>query len=135
MNRPSPNARPGSSPTARNLPLVWSKPHLPALLKNLRRPEPIHDAVRRNTLRAASVLEIPDDIAGLAADLAFDYLSSADQPVTVKVYSMTILQRLGQREPAIAEELRLHLGQAIPGSDKPAFRSRLRQVLAALDKI
>ena len=109
--------------------------YLPELLTNLRRPDPVHDAVRRNTMRAASVLDIPDDIAGLAADLSFEYLTSAEEPVAVKVYAMTILQRLGEREPILAEELRLHLAQPIPGSEKPAFRSRSRRVLAALDKI
>ena len=107
---------------------------LPELLKNLRDRAQVHDAVRRNTMRAASLLEIPDDIAGLAVDLAFGYLTSAEEPVAVKVYSMSIIQRLSEREPVLADELRLHLEQQIPGSDKPAFRSRARQVLAKLDK-
>ena len=107
---------------------------LPRLLKNLQDKKHVHDAVRRNTMRAASLIEIPDDIAGLAVDLAFRYLTSPDEPVAVKVYSMTIIQRLSEREPVLAEELRLHLEQQIPGSDKPAFRSRARQVLAALDR-
>ena len=108
---------------------------LPALLKHLRDKNEVHDAVRRNTMRAASLLDIPDDIAGLAVDLAFQYLTSPDEPVAVKVYSMTIIQRLSEREPVLADELRLHLEQQIPGSDKPAFRSRARQVLSKLDKV
>lgn len=107
--------------------------YLPDLLKNLRRPEAVHDAVRRNTLRAASLIEIPDDIAGLAVDLSFEYLTSSTEPVAVKAYAMTIVQRLSEREPVLAEELRLHLAGTIPGSDKPAFRARARKVLAALD--
>ncbi|MFT4551189.1 MAG: hypothetical protein ACI9UA_001253 [Pseudoalteromonas tetraodonis] len=108
---------------------------LPTLIENLHRQETVHDAVRRNTMRAASLLEIPDDIAGLAADLSFEYLSSPTEPVAVKVYAMTILLQLAEREPVLADELRLHLEQPIPGSDKAAFRSRGRHVLAALDRL
>jgi hypothetical protein len=85
-------------------------------------------------MKAAASLEIPDDIAGLAADLAFEFLASPNEPVAVKVYSMSVLQRLAEREPVLAEELRLHLKQQLPGSGAPAFRSRARQVLAALDR-
>jgi len=111
------------------------QPHLQKLFENLRRPENLHDAVKRNTMKAASILDIPDDIAGLAADISFEYLASPDEAVTVKVYSMTVLQRLAEREPILADELRLHLEQQVPGSDAPAFRSRARTVLRALDKL
>ena len=83
-------------------------------------------------LASAASTSPPDP--NTAVDLAFRYLTSPDEPVAVKVYSMTIIQRLSEREPVLAEELRLHLEQQIPGSDKPAFRSRARQVLAALDR-
>ena len=110
------------------------QPHLKTLLEHLRQSDSLHDAAKRNTMKAASILEIPDDIAGLAADLAFGYLASPTEPVAVKVYSMSVLHHLAEREPVLADELRLHLGQPVAGSDKPAFRSRARSVLAALDR-
>lgn len=109
------------------------QPHLGELLENLRRPG-LHDAVKRNTMKAVTELELPDDLAGLAADIAFDLLASPGEAVAIRVYSMAVLARLCEREPALADELRLVIEHQLPLETKPAFRSRARHVLRALDR-
>lgn len=107
---------------------------LQPLLENLQRPE-LHDAIKRNTMKAASLLEVPDDIAGLAADLAFGFLLSPDEAVATKVYSMSVLAALCKKEPGLVDEVRFAVESQLPLNDKPAYRSRARQVLRALDAI
>ena len=111
------------------------EPHLCRLIENLHQREGLHDAIKRNTMKAASILDVPDDIAGLAADLAFGFLASPEEAVAIRVYSMTMLLNLCRREPELCGELRLHLEQLLPSTRKPAFQSRGRMTLEKLDKL
>ncbi len=110
------------------------QPYLAELLENLKRAN-LHDAVKRNTMKAVAELEVPDALAGLATDLAFQFLLSPNEAVAVKVYSMALLEKLCRREPALAGELRMVIEQQWPHEKRKAFRSRGRHVLAALDRI
>ena len=74
------------------------QPSLRELLEHLRHPT-LHDAIKRNTMKAAAGLELPDEFAGLAADIAFDLLASPSEAVATKVYAMSVLEPLCQREP------------------------------------
>ncbi len=109
-------------------------PSLLKLLEYVRDASDLHDAIKRNTMKAAAIMEIPDSFAGLAADLAFSLLRSSAEPIAVKVYSMEVLFRLGIREPSLAEELRLCLAQPIAGNETPAFRAKVRSISKELDK-
>ena len=109
-------------------------PSLQRLLEHVRDGRDLHDAIKRNTMKAAAVLEVPDRFAGLAADLAFSLLKSSSEPVAVKVYALDVLSQLGAREPILAEELRLCLAQPLPGNETPAFRAKVRKVSKQLDK-
>lgn len=110
------------------------QPYLSTLLENLRRPD-LHDAVKRNTLKAATELETPDDLAGLVADLSFSFLISPDEAVAVKVHSLTLLERICQREPALVGEVRLAIEKENANQPTAAFRSKARHVGKALDQI
>lgn len=109
-------------------------PFLKELLNHLRQPG-LHDAIKRNTMKAASQVPLPDEVGGLAADLAFEFLRSPDEAIATRVYSMSVLEQLCHREPALADELRLSIEHLSPFETKPAFRSRARQVLRSLDRI
>ena len=110
------------------------KPFLRELLEFIQRPN-LHDAIKRNTMKAASLIDLPDDLAGLAADLAFDLLASPAEAVATKVYSMSVLEKLCEREPELAGELRLHIQDQLPTATKAAFHSKARHVLKTLDRI
>ena len=60
------------------------RPFVGELLANLRR-ENLHDAIKRNTMKAIAELDVRDDLAGAAADIAFAFLNSPDEAVAVKV--------------------------------------------------
>ena len=108
-------------------------PFLEELLLHIRQPD-LHDAIKRNTMKAVSVVEVPDDLAGLAADMAFRFLGSPDEAVATKVYSMALLEQLCRRAPELADEVRLAIESQLPFENKPAFRSRARHVLKRLNR-
>ncbi|MEM7143528.1 MAG: hypothetical protein AAF591_00240 [Verrucomicrobiota bacterium] len=104
------------------------------LLEHLRRPD-LHDAIKRNVMKAVSIGELDEDSAGLAADIAFELLGSPDEAVATKVYSMSVLQQVCEMEPELVQELKMHIEQQLPLTKKPAFHSRARHVLRALDEL
>ncbi|MAS94111.1 MAG: hypothetical protein CMO55_13020 [Verrucomicrobiales bacterium] len=110
------------------------QPYLDRLLGNLQRPD-LHDGVKRNTMKVAAELALPDELSGLAADIAFRLLGSPDETVAVKVHSMSVLESLCIREPALAEELRLSIEHQLPTGTKAGFRSKARRVLASLERL
>lgn len=110
------------------------QPFLDRLLGNLQRPD-LHDGVKRNTMKVAAELALPDELSGLAVDIAFRLLGSPDETVAVKVHSMSVLESLCIREPALAEELRLSIEHQLPTETKAGFRSKARRVLAALERL
>ena len=109
------------------------QPYLRVLLENLERPN-LHDAIKRNTMKGVAALKLPDDLAGLAAGIAFDLLGSPTEAVATKVYAMSVLEPLCQREPVLADELRLHIEHQLSASSPAAFRVRSRDVLKRLDR-
>ncbi len=110
------------------------QPYLVALLENLGRPN-LHDAVKRNTMKALELLEIPDDCAGRATDVAFRFLTSPEDAVAIKVYSMSVLAKICRREPELAAELRMVIEELVPQEKQKAFSSRARHVLKELDSL
>ena len=106
-------------------------PYLTRLLENLRRP--VHDAVRRNTLRFVQGAELTEDQMGLAADLCFSIVPDPNQPPAVRAYALTICHRICEAEPALGDELKLIIENSF--NDSPAaFKSRARKILKALDR-
>ena len=72
-------------------------PFIGELLENLRPTEDRHDAIKQNTIKAASELDLPEEVGGLAVDLAFTLLGSPDEAVATKVYAMSTIERLCHR--------------------------------------
>lgn len=109
-------------------------PFLEALIKNLSRPG-LHDAVKRNTMKVIAENEIPENLAGLAADTAFRILSSPDESIAARVHSMTVLERLCTMEPELSVELHLLIEHQLPFETSPGYRSKARRVLKTLDRL
>ncbi len=71
----------------------------------------------------------------MGEEKAFEFLSSPDEAVAIRVYSMSLLEKLCRREPMLAGELRLHIEHQLPTCESAAFHSRARHVLRALDEM
>ena len=92
----------------------------------------IHDSVKRNVIRILQFIPIPDDLLGEVASVCFNYLASPDEPIAVRVFSMTVLGNIAQKEPDLKNELRLTIRQQLEHGSM-AFCSRARKVMKMLD--
>ncbi|HET9825257.1 MAG TPA: hypothetical protein VFP87_07985 [Chitinophagaceae bacterium] len=101
--------------------------HFPKLVKNLHRPG-IHDSVKRNTLRLLQHIEIPKKFHGEIMDICFRYLSSPDEPVAIKAFSLTVLHHLSKPYPEIRNEIRLIIEERWE-HETAAFHSKAKKFL------
>jgi hypothetical protein len=106
-------------------------PHLNSVLKHLERPD-IHDAVKRNTIRLLQFVDIPPRFQGKVIDLCFRYLQNNNEPVAVKVFSMTVLSRLVKLHPGLRRELKIILEDQLPYASA-GFISRAGKILKELE--
>jgi hypothetical protein len=110
---------------------ILFRPYLKRMLFRIQEPG-IHDAVRRAVVRILQDFEIPRDLLGMAATLCFEELSSADAPVAVKCYSMTVMMHIVKKEPELGRELRLVIEQQLPYASA-GFRARAKETLRQLE--
>jgi len=103
------------------------KPYFNVLIKELERDD-THVAVRRNVARLFQFVEIPKRYQGRLFDACYNLLNDADQPVAVRVFSMTVAAKLARNEPELLDELRL-VATKHPSLMTAGFRSRFRRVL------
>lgn len=109
---------------------VLLEPWIAKMLRKTREPG-VHDAVRRNVVRALQFVEIPERLLGNVATVCFDELASGASPMAVKASAMTVLARVVEREPDLAREVRLIIEQQLPYG-APSFHARARQILKSL---
>ncbi len=101
--------------------------HFSKLVKYLYKPG-IHDSVKRNTVRLLQHIEIPKKFHGEIMDLCFHYISSPDEPVAIKAFSLTILQNFSKQYPEIKNEIRLIIEERWE-HETAAFKSRAKKFL------
>ncbi len=110
-------------------------PHLKKLLDFLSKPD-IHDSVKRNTIRLLQFIDIPKRNYGQVTELCFKYLQSKNEPIAVKVFSMTVLSKIIKDEPDLRNELKMIIEDQMPYASA-GFVSRGKKILrdiAALEK-
>lgn len=100
------------------------------LIHNLRKPM-LPVAVKRNSVRLLQHIPIPQMYHGEVMNRCFEYLSSVDETVAVKAFSMTILADLSKIYPEIKSELKLIIEDNWD-HETAAFRSRARKILKSL---
>lgn len=105
-------------------------PYFKPMLDNLGRKD-IHVAVIRNTVRLLQDVSIPKKYHGRVMNTCFDFLQSAETPVAVKAFSLTILANLTRAYPDIRGELRLIIEEQWEHAT-PAIRSRAKRILKDL---
>ena len=106
--------------------------HLIHLIQNLQ--NPVHDAIKRNTLRMVRYMEIPEDMMGLTTDVCFKFMDSEKEPIAVKVYAMDVLFRIIEKFPEMKEELKITIKDQLPFGSA-GFRNRGAKILKMLDKM
>lgn len=87
--------------------------------------------IKRNVVRAWQFVEIPEEFMGEIANICFDYLDSQIEAIAVKVFSMTVLYHISQKEPDLQPELRLVIEKQLPYGSA-GFKSRAKKILPNL---
>src|SRR3954464_4707775 len=102
------------------------KPYFPQLLKQLERDD-VHIAVRRNVVRLLQFVDIPKRFQGRIFDACYSLLDDPNEPVAVRVFSMTVAANIAKHSPELLDELRL-IATKYPQLMTPGFRARARSV-------
>ena len=106
------------------------KKHFGKLIRNLRKPH-LHDSVKRNTIRLLQDVAIPQKYHGEVMDICFNYIISPNEPVAVKAFSLTVLQKLSAKYPEILPEIKLVVEERWD-YETAAFKSRARKILKSI---
>ncbi len=108
-------------------------PWMERMIDNLYQPN-LHDAVKRNTVRALQFVEIPEVLRGRAADICFQLLGSAEEPIAVKAFSMGVLYNITVHHPELKNELQLMIEDLLPYGSA-GIKSRGKRILRQLEKL
>ncbi len=108
----------------------WISSYMQQMLEYCQHPVP--DAVKRNIMRVLQNIEIPNKLQGLAATVCFQLLASQQEPVAVKVFSMTVLANITKVEPDLKDELRVLINEQME-LESAAFKSRGNRILKMLE--
>jgi hypothetical protein len=102
-------------------------PWLKAMIKKMYQPA-LHGALKRNVVRILQFVNIPRELQGRVANLCFELIASAEEPIAVRTFSITVLANIARDEPALRKELEIVVRQMLPYST-PAFRARAKKIL------
>lgn len=105
-------------------------PYLERMLDNLN--QPVHDAVKRNTMRTFQDIDIPKKLQGKTADICFRFLCNKDETIGTKVFSMTVLHNLSKEHSDLKNELSIAIEEQMPFASA-GFKSRGNKILKALN--
>ena len=94
----------------------------------------VNDAVKRNTVRVLQFVDIPEEHMGKLADICFNYMGSAKEPIAVKVFSMTVLYHITLKIPELKNELLPLIEDLIPYGSA-GFQNRGRKIIKSLTNL
>lgn len=90
----------------------------------------------RNIVRTIQVVDIPEDLLGLAFERCYEFVSKPNTPTAIKIFSMTTLYNICKKEPELKNEvaeiiqLQLEFDNASKG-----ISNRGKRVLKLLEKL
>lgn len=87
-------------------------PYLEKMVLNL--DNPVHDAVRRCTIRLLQDIQIPEKLMGEIAERCFAFLENPEQPIAIRAFSMVVLYKISLKWPDLQNELRLVIETHLP---------------------
>jgi hypothetical protein len=102
------------------------EPYFGKLLKQLDRDD-MHIAVKRNVVRLLQFVEIPKRYQGRIFEACYALLNDPNEPVAVRVFSMTVAAKIAKNSPELLDELWI-VATRYPHLMTPGFKARLRMV-------
>jgi hypothetical protein len=93
------------------------------------------DAVRRNTMRIFQFCDIPQEKEGELFEKGIWFLKSAETPVAVKAFSMTVLRRICEKYPELSGELIPHIEILVEENASAGLVNRGKKELQKLNAL
>ncbi len=109
------------------------KPYLPKMLIILN--ETKIDAVKRNVLRIFQFIDIPEEMEGQLFDLALTFFKSNEEPIAIRVFSMTALRKVCEKYPELSQEIIPTLEIILEENKSGGIQSRGKRELKTLRKL
>lgn len=105
-------------------------PHIKVLVNNLS--NPVHDAIKRATMRSLQKVDIPKKYWGETLDVAFGLMDN-DEAVAIRIFAMSVIYNISKVLPEIGNELKLVIEDQLPYGS-PGFINRGKKILAKIDQ-
>ncbi len=109
------------------------KPYLPRIVKTLS-VQGQTDSIKRNVLRLLQFIDVPKALQGEITSVCFRFLSDPREPVAVRVFAMSVLGNMVEKEPELGKELEIIIHDQMPYGTA-GFVSRANKVLKKLRHI
>lgn len=93
-----------------------------------------HNAVDRNIVRILEDMTIPEDLEGQVYDKCFQLLNDMDQPIAVRVFSMTVLFNIAKKYPEMLLELQQTIEMYLPYGSA-GFKNRGGKLLNKINRL
>jgi hypothetical protein len=68
--------------------------------------KPVHDALKRNTVRIFQYIDVKQKLHPKLIDASFRLIQSKKEAIAVRCFSMVILAKMCQKYPELTKELR-----------------------------
>lgn len=107
-------------------------PYLKRLITLLNKPGN-HPAIPRNILRFFQEIDIPEKHEGPLVDACFKLIVSAESPIAVKAFAITVASGICKKYPELKQELILHLEHMQNYPMTAAIKVRIRNALKILN--
>ena len=108
-------------------------PHLEALVRRMEDPG-LPSAVKRHVMSSLQYVAIPESLHGPVMNAAFSLLEDPEEPIAVRVFSMSVLGALACIYPDIKGELRLIIEEMLVQGASAGLRARAKKVLRIIGK-
>ncbi len=105
-----------------------AKPYFKKFIDHLADPK-AHPAAKRNIVRLLQFTVVPKRYQGKLMDCCFQFISSPEEAIAVKAFSLTILGNLSVSYPEILPEIKSII-EARWEFETPAFKSRAKKILS-----
>ena len=107
-------------------------PYHSILLQKLK--EDNYDAIKRNITRLYQFVEIPEAIEGELFETAMGFLLNPKMAIAIRVFSMTICERIATKYPDLVPELIVAIESTIEGGST-GHKNRAFKILRRLEKL
>lgn len=89
----------------------------------------LHIAVKRNIIRLLQDITLPEHLHGDIMNICFNFLTDLKEPIAVRIFSMTVLDKLSEQYPEIKQELHTIIKDELERGASAGFMSRARKIL------